>query len=205
MKDTNSKESELQFENGKVVDQAKGDFDISRLRLSQDFHQGLAVKKIITTVPVRKPSPKDFFRVHPGEDMFLQTLLLEDGNPPEFYLVDPSLWEYHAKHLAPSLLHVTITRHGVVGIWPLKLPSGDGRVDKWSQSRLESADLGKKFWIRIVANLSLGAYEIYKAAGDLPDPDWPELSFKEILLVAFKGKYIDTMDHPVLRRLRGEI
>ena len=205
MKDTNSKESELQFENGKVVDQAKGDFDISRLRLSQGFHQGLGVRKILTTVPVRKPGPQDFFRVHPGDQMWLQTYLFEEKDQREFYLIDPSLWESLANELVPRLLHVTITRHGVVGIWPLKLPRGDGRADKWSQSGLEAADLGKKSWIRIVANLSLGAYEVYRASGDLPDPDWPDLSFKEILLIAFKGKYIDTREHPVLRRLRGEI
>jgi hypothetical protein len=205
MKKSNSNQTEVQSENGKVVDQAKGDFDISRLRLSQDFHQGLAVKKIITTVPVRKPGPQDFFRVHPGEEMYLQTFLFEEKDQREFYLVDPSLWECLANDLVPTLLHVTITRHGVVGIWPHRLPRGDGRGNKWSQSGLEAAELAKKFWIRVVANLSLGAYEVYQAAGDLPDPDWPDLNFEEILLIAFKGKYIDTMEHPALRRLRGEI
>jgi hypothetical protein len=59
--------------------------------------------------------------------------------------------------------------------------------------------------VRVVANMGLGAYEVYEASGDLPDPSWPELSFPEILKVAFKGRYITEVEHPVIRRLRGEV
>jgi hypothetical protein len=38
----------------------------------------------------------------------------------------------------------------------------------------------------------------------LPPPTWPELSFGELLKIAFKSRYIDTLDHPVLLKLRGE-
>ena len=34
---------------------------------------------------------------------------------------------------------------------------------------------------------------------------YTDLPMKEILRIAFKGKYIDSMDHPVLRKLRGEV
>ncbi|MGB5832080.1 MAG: hypothetical protein WBG92_08825 [Thiohalocapsa sp.] len=56
-----------------------------------------------------------------------------------------------------------------------------------------------------MANMGLGAYEVFEASGDLPDPTWPELTFTEILKVAFKGRYITEIDHPVVRRLRGEL
>jgi len=39
-------------------------FDPSRLRLSQDFVGAAGVKKILTTVPVRKPSKEWFIRTH---------------------------------------------------------------------------------------------------------------------------------------------
>jgi hypothetical protein len=38
---------------------------------------------------------------------------------------------------------------------------------------------------------------------DLPDPEWPEVSFQEILKIAFKDKIIQSIDHPVIQRLRG--
>lgn len=53
--------------------------------------------------------------------------------------------------------------------------------------------------------MSLGAYEIYQATGDFPEPTWPEATFQEILEIAFKGKFIRSMDHPVVKRLRGAI
>ena len=60
-------------------------------------------------------------------------------------------------------------------------------------------------WIRLVPNMSLGAYEIYEASGEIPEPEWPELSLQEILQIAFKGRYITQDDHPVIRHLRGEL
>ncbi len=51
--------------------------------------------------------------------------------------------------------------------------------------------------------MSLGAYEIFEAASDLPDPEWPEVTFQEVLEIAFRDRFIKDFDHPVLRRLRG--
>ena len=70
---------------------------------------------------------------------------------------------------------------------------------------MDRSEMAKKSWIRLVANMSLGAYEVYEAAGSLPDPEWPDLDFAEILKVAFKGQYITDIDHPVIRRLLGEL
>jgi hypothetical protein len=37
-------------------------FDLSKLRLDQSFTETAGVKKLLTTVPVRKPSPQDYVR-----------------------------------------------------------------------------------------------------------------------------------------------
>jgi hypothetical protein len=60
-------------------------------------------------------------------------------------------------------------------------------------------------WVRVAANTSLAGYDVFKATAPLPPPAWPELSFEELLRIAFRDRYIDTMDHIVLRRLRGEV
>jgi hypothetical protein len=52
--------------------------------------------------------------------------------------------------------------------------------------------------------MSLGAYDIYDAGSELTDPEWPELEFQKILEIAFKDRFITSMDHPAVRRLRGE-
>jgi hypothetical protein len=52
--------------------------------------------------------------------------------------------------------------------------------------------------------MALGAYSVFYA-DNLPDPDWPALSFRDLLRIAFKDQFIQTLDHPVLRQLRGEV
>ena len=73
------------------------------------------------------------------------------------------------------------------------------------ESAKKAAELAKKKWVKVVSNMSLGGYEVYEATGELPDPEWPDLSFEKIMEVAFKDRYITGMDHPVIRRLNGEI
>lgn len=76
---------------------------------------------------------------------------------------------------------------------------------QWNRSALEAANIAQTHWVRVAANMSLGAYEVFEATGDLPEPEWPSQDFAELLRIAFKGKYIDSPDHAVLKRLRGEV
>ena len=85
------------------------------------------------------------------------------------------------------------------------MPGPDGRQDAWNQSALEAAQLAMGKWIRIAANMSLGAYEIFEATGNIPNPIWPDLTFEQLVQIAFKGRFINSADHPVLRNLRGEV
>jgi hypothetical protein len=60
-----------------------------------------------------------------------------------------------------------------------------------------------KRWVRVRANMSLGAYEMFEAASTIPDPTWPELSFQELVKIAFRDRLITSLNHPVIKRLRG--
>lgn len=179
--------------------------DLVNLRLSQDFLEGTGIKKPLVTVPVRKPHRQEFIRVHPDAAYRFETMVLDLKEEREVYLVDRALWPTMPDELVPKLLVSTMTRQGVLLIWPIRLPNPDGRHDAWNSSALEAAQRGQTAWIRLSANMSLGAYDVYEATGAIPDPVWPDQSFAEILKVAFQGRYIDTTDHPVLRRLRGEV
>jgi hypothetical protein len=58
-------------------------------------------------------------------------------------------------------------------------------------------------WVRVKANTNLGAYEIFKAQAEFGEPEWPDLSFWELIKIAFRDHLIDSLDHPVVKRLRG--
>ena len=53
--------------------------------------------------------------------------------------------------------------------------------------------------------MALGAYEVWEAIADIPEPDWPKYTLQKIINIAFRDNYIRTEDHPVLKRLRGEL
>lgn len=182
-------------------------FDPARLRLSQDFAAAAGVQKALLTVPVRKPDKTWFSRVHPDESYRLQTAVLELKEDRETYLVAQELWSELATEstFKPQVLFTSISRNGVLFLWPVALPGPDGKTMEWHRSALEAATLAQSGWVRVQANMALGAYEVFQAANDLPAPVWPSINFSAILRVAFKGRFINTLDHPVLRRLRGEI
>jgi hypothetical protein len=181
-------------------------FNPARLRLSQDFASTIGVKKVLSTMPVRKPSKESFFRVHPDEAYRVQTAVIELKEERETYLVDPQLWADLAGEstFGPRQLITAINRQGVPFILPIRLPGPDGKIDSWNQSLMEAAMMALDQWVRIQANMSLGAYDIFVATGDIPSPTWPDIPFRDLLAIAFKGRLIDNHDHPVLRRLRGE-
>ena len=181
-------------------------YDVGRLRLSQDFAASVGVKKALLTVPVRKPAKEWFVQVHPDEAFRLQTAVIELKEDRETYLVDPTLWDQIATEatFSPRALFTAMNRQGVLFLWPVRLPGADGRVDEWSRSALEAASMAQGQWVRVMANMSLGAYEVFSAVADIPAPTWPDKSLSELLRVAFRDKLIDSMDHPVLQKLRGE-
>ncbi len=180
-------------------------FDPSHLRLSQNFAETVGVKKALITVPVRKPNKQEFVRVHPSDEYRLETAVLELKEERETYLVAPELWPELPSELTPKVLFTTMNRQRVLTLWPVRMPGEDGRLDEWNASALEAAAMAKDRWVRVSANMALGAYEVYEATGDLPEPEWPDLEFSEILKVAFKDRFITDLDHPVIRKLRGEL
>jgi hypothetical protein len=178
--------------------------DLSRLMLPQNYAESVGVKKLLKTVPVRKPSPQDFVRTHP--DHRLPAALIELKDDREVYFVAPAMIAELEGEFFPAVLDLTINRQGTVFLWPVRLPGPDGKHLEWHRSAGEAAELAKTGWLRIKANMNLGAYEMFVAENEnIPDPVWPEQSFEEILRTAFRDRFIDSLDHPVVKRLRGRL
>jgi hypothetical protein len=77
--------------------------------------------------------------------------------------------------------------------------------NEWHQSLLEAMEHGQREWIRIEAHKTLHGYVRTSAAGLITTPPvWPELSLGDLLELGFKDHNIDTLQHPVLKKLRGE-
>jgi hypothetical protein len=172
-----------------ATDAKPGDpFDLANLRLDQSFVESAGVKKLLTTVPVRKPNPQDFVRVHPGAEFQAALALIELKEDREVYLVLPTVARELPGEFVLSTIFTAINRQGVLFLWPVRLPAADGRILEWHRSAAEAAELAMHRWVRVKANMALGAYEIFEAASTISDPTWPELSFQALLRIGFRGR-----------------
>lgn len=176
--------------------------NVAALRLSPDATT-VAVRKVLTRVPVRKPSNQEFFRVHPGEDFRLDTGVIELRDDREVYMILPELRDALADEIRVVRLYTCISRGGAVFLWSVPLPSPDGRRCSWHDSAHDAAALAQHQWTRIKADMGAGLYETSVAVAEIPEPEWPDLAFADLLRLAFKDSLIDSADHPVVQRLRG--
>jgi hypothetical protein len=179
-------------------------FDIASLRLNPSFLETAGVKKLLTTVPARRPSPQDFVRVHPGPTYRENFALVDLKDDREDFLVHPTILPELTGEVVYKTLFTAINRQGIVFLWPVKLPAPDDRKSEWPRSAREAAEMAMTRWIRMKANLSLGAYEITVAESAMADPVWPDLSFQELVRIAYRDRMITTLDHVVIKRLRGQ-
>ncbi|MBN2644375.1 hypothetical protein [Trichloromonas sp.] len=180
-------------------------FNIETLALPQDFQNMSGAKKLWTTIPVRKPGKTEFFRVLDDDAYTLRTAIIELKEESETYLVDGALLSDLSEFIVPVQVVVALTRMGSLMVWPLKLPQE--RHNAWHATALQAAELAKKKWICMRANMSAGCYDILEATAALPEPEFPtaELSFERMLELAFANYYVNSLNHPLIRRLTGQV
>lgn len=178
-------------------------FTPENLLLDQSFAETTGVKKLLTTIPVRKPNRQTFFRVHPSPEYRGLFPIIDFKDDGEEYVVAGHLLPELAGEYVSKLLCTAITRQGNIFFLPLRMPGPDGRDLEWWRSLREHAERAKTSWLRVVPNRDLGAYDALVATGNLPEPEWPEHGFWDLVKIAFKEHLIDRIDHPAIQRLRG--
>jgi hypothetical protein len=180
-------------------------FDPANLLLSQNFAETVGVKKLLTTIPVRRPSPQDFVRVHSSPDYRGNFSILELKDEREEYVVQNSIVPELLGEVVSKTLHLAINRQGVVFFWPTRLPTPDGKDNEWWRSAREAKEVAMQSWVRVKSNTSLGAYEIFQAESTMAEPVWPQEKFFDLIKIAFRSHLIDRLDHPAIDRLRGRV
>lgn len=177
-------------------------FDPRRFRMDQAFQS--AVTQVVTMVRVGKPTREQFVRVNPDIDRRLVGVAVIDSKEEGPYLVDQSVQDALIAETKVKALYEAITRQGTLFIWPVDMAGPDGKLNPWHESMQAAIDLAQAKWVRIVADMEMGGYRTYMAQGELGEPAWPAKPFHELLEVAFKGRVITSLDHPMVRKLWGK-
>lgn len=179
--------------------------DLKSLRLPANYGATLGVKKLLTNVLVGRPKKPQFFRTHIADDMTFPGMILENKEARESYVVDPGVAQEISELVRPVMLHAAIDRQDNVFLIPVPLPSEDGNRNPWHESLAQAVEHAKLKWIRITANMHVGGYDVYEAEGELPEPEWPAHDIDALVQVAFRGKIINDLDHPMVQALLGKI
>jgi hypothetical protein len=86
-------------------------FNPAALRLNQSYADTVGVRKLLTTVPVRKPNRQEFVRVHSDPRYRLTSAAtIEVKEDREVYLVTPNMAQLLPGEFATVTLFTTINR-----------------------------------------------------------------------------------------------
>ena len=199
----NATKPNLEVINGGRLDPVNSSDRVTLSELMVDPNKlGTTSTKMTLTASAGKPNRGTYFRVNPDPhfSMISSGLKADDGS---LYLVTDIVRDALRDEVTYYQLHTTMTRAGGLGIWHISMPGTAGRMTDWTRSALEAANMAMKDWIRIRANMSIGAYEVHRLLVTIPEPEWPDLTYEEILNLAFKDRIITSIDHPLVRQLRG--
>ncbi len=187
---------------GNLKHEADDPFKAENLRLDQSELQASVAKRLSFTVPVHKPNKQDFVRVHSSKEYRADVALLNFER--ETHLLVPTVCaELSESEYYTATLYTAINRQKVTFLWPVKLPGTDGRQMDWHISAAEGAQKAMPSWVRITANMDLGAYDVFQAIADYGEPTWPVQSFWDLIKIAFKNRLIQSVDHQIIQKLRG--
>jgi hypothetical protein len=182
-----------------------GKTNLKALRLQANYGATLGVKKILTVVPVRKPRKPEFFRTHSSADMTFSGMVYENKETGEHYLLVPDVASHIGELVRAVELHAAIDTSNNVFLIPLPLPDVTGNRNPWHESLAGNITHAQSKWIRISANKDVQGYDTFEATGNLHEPTWPEHDIEALVDIAFRGKIITDLDHPVIQKLLGSV
>jgi hypothetical protein len=178
-------------------------FDLSKLALNPSYLESAKVKRVRPVV-TGKPNPQDFIRVHPDPSYRMVFGMIDMKEDREDYLVVPELVPMLPGETVVKVIYTTINRTGIIRLWPVRIPGPDEKDMLWWRSAHEAANKGMTHWVRVKANMSLGANEHFIAESEIPDPDWRSVApFQVLIADAYRTRIIRDLDHAVIKKLQG--
>jgi hypothetical protein len=118
-------------------------FAPENLRLDQNYADTVGVRKVLISIPVRKPGRQEWIRVHPAAEYVDNFNIIELREENETYIVSSKLVGELSREIVQMTLYLAITRQGNVFFWPVRLPTPDGRDMDWWRNARTAAEQAK--------------------------------------------------------------
>jgi len=153
-----------------------------------------------TNIPIKKPGNKNFFRVHPDPSYRLYDVPVFEEEGGDIYLPELELPDDLLEFVTHMNLFTAISHRGKLFVWKFKATD-----TSWLHSNLRVSRRAVDEWIRIKADFETGGYNVFPAPEPLRNkkPVFPTMSPEEIFTMAFDSRRITSVEHPLIRSLRG--
>ena len=158
------------------------------------------IRAIAKAIEVRPPLGGEWFRVKPGVERGASTLALRDAGTGAVYLVPRELWPALGAALVPVCLRAWTNPTGRLAVWPIGLPSLEGGPEVAIRSACIVAELAEMKWCCLRNSPDVSGVILSTRRDGLPEPEWPDVPFIDIVELAFRGRLITSLEHPVVRQ-----
>jgi hypothetical protein len=159
--------------------------------------------KRLGSIEVRKPKKSEWFRSH--EKMFTEVYVIQKESTRDFYVIDLELAREVGEEARAAYLIACISDEGACFLWPILKPRGDAVGLQLYENDLADLSLSRSTWIRRQWAMGPKSYKVDQTNSEKV-PEWPQnQNIVDWVNKAFRGRFIDSLDHPLLCRLRGEL
>jgi hypothetical protein len=166
----------------------------------------VSVRKRLVDIPARTPHDEWFVRtsVNPAHSGTLPLYWDKVGSGRPF-LIDEAVQDYFGNKVRNNWCVLSVTRQLTYFLWCSPLEDEDGVWNSWHESAHDMKTIAAESWIKVVSNKQKGGYDPIDFVGPVPppEPEWPNLTWEEIVRLAFRRHLVETDNHPLIRRRLG--
>ena len=166
----------------------------------------VSIAKPITSLKLGKPGKFDWVRAHPSEEFRRGPVALIDGpeGDKEQYLVAASMVGKVGTVVKLVELSAAVTKLNTSFIWPVPLVNtAKDRENRYNVTHRDVYQLAQGQWVRMYADTAQGIYRVDTELIPSPDPVWLDLTFNQMLQLAFGERYIADENSPRYKELKG--
>jgi hypothetical protein len=191
-------------------------FDLASLVVQPAYKEPTGMVASATTLPVQdKAGPQTFYMTHPNPE-YAQVLYVvkwhESGeySQGDWYVVHPSVVAAMPDEptFRKAKIYYCISQTGREFLVVVPMPR-DKDKGAWITSKHTCFEVARSRFVKMNSNTNAGqwVYTYAQTDGPEPPPAWPDESYMSILKRGFtsprQDRYIATLDHYVVRALRG--
>lgn len=156
-------------------------------------------------IPVRYPLEGEIVRCAPESTLFAPGwYTLADPATGEVYLISRNAWrrtslEFLDAYCVPIGFALAVSSQANSFIWPYLSNFGG---DLAAEPAIEEA---RNSWVCLNIDKQPREYHVTRQTGTFTKPKWPRLKQNDVIDIAFGNREIGSLDHPVMKRILGEV